>query len=127
MELKIKRKEPYPDRSIGGFYIDGRWCYYTLEDTDRKLEEGGVKIAGKTAIPRGRYKMTISWSNRFRRLMPTSLTSLSLLESVFMLVIYQRTQKAVLLLDYSMKLELIAFSNQNSLLMTSSPNLSQDS
>jgi hypothetical protein len=70
MELEINRKEFYPDRCIGGFYIDGSWCYYTLEDTDRKLEEGGVKIPGKTAIPRGRFKVTISWSNRFRRLMP---------------------------------------------------------
>jgi hypothetical protein len=70
MKLEINRKEFYPDRCIGGFYIDDRWCYYTLEDTDRKLEEGGVKIAGKTAIPRGRYKVTISWSNRFKRLMP---------------------------------------------------------
>jgi hypothetical protein len=70
LELERKPKESLPDRCIGGFYIDGQFAYYSLEDTDRKVEEGGIKIPGKTAIPRGRYKVTISFSNRFQRLMP---------------------------------------------------------
>lgn len=43
---------------------------YTCEDTDRKLESGGVKIKGKTAIPRGCYRLTVTMSNRFKRRMP---------------------------------------------------------
>jgi hypothetical protein len=70
MNLEINRKEFFDDRCIGGFYIDGTYAYYTLEDTDRKVEEGGIKIPSKTAIPRGRYRVTISFSNRFQRLMP---------------------------------------------------------
>ena len=70
MFLELERKELYDDRTIGGFYINGVWAYFTLEDKDRRLEEGGVKIPGMTAIPRGHYKVTISWSNRFHRFMP---------------------------------------------------------
>lgn len=71
MFLELNRKEFYPDRCIGGFYINGRWRYYTLEDTDRRLEEEGtIKVPGKTAIPRGRYQIIIDYSNRFKRLMP---------------------------------------------------------
>lgn len=43
---------------------------YICEDTDRKLEDGGVKIKGKTAIPRGRYLLTASMSNRFKKITP---------------------------------------------------------
>ncbi len=70
MRLELQRNEFYDDRTIGGFYIDGKWAYFCLEDMDRRLEDRGVKIPGKTAIPRGKYKVTISWSNRFNRLMP---------------------------------------------------------
>lgn len=70
MNLEINRKEFFDDRCIGGFYINGKFAYYTLEDTDRKLEEGGIKIPKQTAIPRRKYKVTISFSNRFQRLMP---------------------------------------------------------
>jgi hypothetical protein len=44
--------------------------FYTLEDTDRKLEEGGEKVAGQTCIPRGRYRITLTMSNRFKRILP---------------------------------------------------------
>lgn len=70
MNLELNRKEFYPDRTIGGLYIDGEFAYYTLEDCDRHLEEGGVKIPKETAIPRGKYKVTISWSYRFQKMMP---------------------------------------------------------
>jgi hypothetical protein len=32
-----------------------------------------VKIYGKTAIPKGRYEVVISWSNRFKKFMPLLL------------------------------------------------------
>lgn len=31
----------------------------SLEDEDRHLEEGGVKVYGKTAMPLGRYRLTL--------------------------------------------------------------------
>jgi len=73
LELERKPEFSFQDRCIGGLYIEGVWFCYTLEDTDRKLEEGGVKIPGQTAIPRGRYKVIINYSNRFKRDMPLIL------------------------------------------------------
>ncbi len=70
MNLQIERKIFLPDRTLGGLYTNDHWGYWVLEDTDRHLETGGIKIPKLTAIPRGKYKVTISWSNRFRRLMP---------------------------------------------------------
>ena len=70
MDLELNRNEFFDDRTIGSFYIDGEWCYYTLEDKDRKLEDDGVKIPKETAIPRGRYQVIIDLSNRFQRMMP---------------------------------------------------------
>jgi hypothetical protein len=53
--------------------IDDKPFGYTLEDEDRKLESGGVKIYGQTCIPRGLYKVTISYSHHFNRDLPELL------------------------------------------------------
>lgn len=42
---------------------------YTLEDHDR-LSAGGEKIAGETAIPKGRYRLSITHSPRFNTRLP---------------------------------------------------------
>jgi hypothetical protein len=73
METKIKRKEFYDDRTISHFFWDTTLFCYILEDKDRDLENGGVKVPGETAIPRGRYRIVITWSNRFKRRMPELL------------------------------------------------------
>jgi len=52
---------------------DGQFVCYTLEDKDRKLEGGGEKVYGQTAIPRGFYRVILSRSNRFKRIMPEIL------------------------------------------------------
>lgn len=65
MELEIKRTDKNERRTIGRVYIDGRWLCYSLEDAVRK-----EKIPGKTAIPAGRYKVTVSYSPKFKRLLP---------------------------------------------------------
>ncbi|MBU1028505.1 MAG: hypothetical protein KKF48_05665 [Nanoarchaeota archaeon] len=67
MELKIIRKEFTENSTIGDFYIDNVFFSYCLEDM---IREPGVKIAGKTAIPEGRYRVIIDQSNRFKRAMP---------------------------------------------------------
>lgn len=54
----------------GILYANGlRFCF-TCEDQDRQLEKGGVKIAGKTAIPRGSYRLTTSMSQHFGKELP---------------------------------------------------------
>lgn len=55
------------DFTLGELTNDGKHFSFTCEDTDRKLEAGGEKLYGQTAIPRGRYKLTISYSPHFQR------------------------------------------------------------
>ena len=66
----IKREIFRDHFTLGQMYQDGLHLGFTCEDTDRELEDGGIKIAKETAIPRGVYRLTVSMSNRFSRLMP---------------------------------------------------------
>ena len=77
MELKVVRKEFSGKTSIGELYVNDVFFCYTLEDTDRNLyntmgkqEIEKLKVYGQTAIPYGRYEVIISWSNKFKCLMP---------------------------------------------------------
>lgn len=67
MKLKLLRTTNGDTFTEGKLYIDGVHECYTVEDTDRFLEEGYDKVYGKTAIPRGIYKVSITYSNRFKR------------------------------------------------------------
>ena len=66
MELRLKRNHKLNDYTIGDLYIDNIFYCNTLEDTDRgltssmtKQEIDTIKIKGKTAIPTGKYKITL--------------------------------------------------------------------
>lgn len=66
MEIELKRIAKKADYTIGRLYVDGRYVCDTLEDTDRGLMCGmkedymaRTKVKGRTAIPRGRYKVGI--------------------------------------------------------------------
>jgi hypothetical protein len=65
-DITLTRKEFTEVSTIGDLVFDDFTCY-TLEDMTR---EPGVKIAGATAIPEGRYRVVIDQSNRFKRAMP---------------------------------------------------------
>ena len=67
MNIIIKRIFKGPDYTIGRLSIDGKYFCDTLEDTVRPA---GVKIPGRTAIPAGKYKIKLTESLRFGRLMP---------------------------------------------------------
>ena len=51
-------------------FIENEEECFILEDQDRKLEAGGKKVYGRTAIPRGRYKIEMDWSPKYGRDMP---------------------------------------------------------
>lgn len=53
----------------GVVYANGLKFCVSCEDADRKLEKGGAKVFGKTAIPRGRYRLTATMSKRFKKLL----------------------------------------------------------
>lgn len=72
LELKLVRDKAKSSQlsTIGDLFVDSAWECYTLEDEDRYLEDDGQKVYGKTAIPRGRYKVVLDWSDHFQRDMP---------------------------------------------------------
>lgn len=71
MKLTLKRHTFTDKSTIGSLQCGAIKICDTLEDADRKLEKAGetAKVYGKTAIPRGTYKLTIDWSNRFTKYM----------------------------------------------------------
>lgn len=69
MLLRVIRDVFTENYTGGKLYINNVYQCFTLEDVDRKLESGGVKIYGKTAIPRGKYTVLIGYSNRFKKQM----------------------------------------------------------
>jgi len=69
MLLKLNRHTLTDKSTIGNLDVDGVFQCYTLEDVVRT----GPKVAGKTAIPAGRYKVVITMSNRFKKRLPLLL------------------------------------------------------
>ena len=81
MEINVKRVFTCKDYTIGRLYIDGEYFCDTLEDCDRGLDQGmtdeeirRLKIYGKTAIPTGTYRVVLTYSNRFRKVLPEILS-----------------------------------------------------
>lgn len=71
---RIARKNDY---TIGKLYIDGEYFCDTIEDKDRGLdismdieEIKRIKVFGKTAIPTGTYKVEMTYSPRFKKILP---------------------------------------------------------
>lgn len=71
MEPKIQdtmllEREWFSDKStVGRLSFDDEFVCFTLEDTCRR-----VKVEGETAIPSGKYEITIDFSERFQKNMP---------------------------------------------------------
>ena len=80
MKLELVRIANRPTYCIGKLYIDGVWFCDTIEDTDRGLDDSmsvdeilKKKIKGETAIPTGIYKIEITYSQKYKRMMPLIL------------------------------------------------------
>lgn len=74
MELVLERIYKGDLYTIGKLYIDGVYFSDTLEDEDRNLFCGmglewieKVKVYGETAIPFGRYKITLEQSPKYSK------------------------------------------------------------
>jgi hypothetical protein len=59
MELLLKRIARKPTYTIGRLFINKNYFCDVLEDYDR-IYFGGSKVAGKTAIPCGRYEVVLN-------------------------------------------------------------------
>ncbi len=70
MHIRIVREPSINDTTLGSLFIDDHWQCHTLEDVIRPT---GKKVRNKTAIPPGCYKLILSMSNRFKKIMPEVL------------------------------------------------------
>lgn len=65
MKLLLQRRKSGANATIGSLSIDGVFECNTLEDVER-----AEKVFGKTAIPPGIYKVVLTHSLRFKRILP---------------------------------------------------------
>ena len=70
MELTLNRIFLGSSATIGELYVDREHIADTLED---RVRPEGEKIYGKTAIPEGTYEMVLSYSPRFKKILPEIL------------------------------------------------------
>lgn len=70
MELMLNRIFLGSSATIGELYIDKKYIADTLED---RVRPEGEKVYGKTAIPEGTYEMVLSYSPRFKKILPEIL------------------------------------------------------
>lgn len=65
LEMEVVREENHPsDGAVEGFclgsvYVNGVFYGFTLEDEDRRLEEGNEKVYGRSAMPLGRFRLEL--------------------------------------------------------------------
>lgn len=65
IKLRLERRIFTDDVTVGELYVNDEFFCYVLEDAVRP-----VKVYGKTAIPRGKYKVELTHSPRFRTHLP---------------------------------------------------------
>ncbi|WP_342645003.1 DUF5675 family protein [Mucilaginibacter sp. CSA2-8R] len=77
MELTLIRKAKSDTTTLGQLLVNSHFTCYTLEDKDRDLVQtmkpadiAKIKVHAKTAIPKGRYQVVITFSNRFQKDLP---------------------------------------------------------
>ena len=77
MKIKLIRKYRKETYTIGKLYVDGVYFCDTIEDRDRGLNNDmglaeimAKKRYGETAIPYGTYDVEITYSPKYKRMMP---------------------------------------------------------
>jgi hypothetical protein len=77
MIVTLRRIAFKPTYTIGKLYIDGNYFCDTVEDVDRGLNDSMTeeeikkkKVYGETAIPYGTYKVSITYSPKFKKNLP---------------------------------------------------------
>jgi len=67
-EYTLKRTVFHENFTLGELYLGNHFLFYSCEDPPRDK-----KIAGITCIPKGRYEVVITMSNRFKKPLPLLL------------------------------------------------------
>lgn len=77
MNLTLRRIANKPTYTIGRLYVDGKYLCDVLEDYDRGLDDRmdieeikKIKVYGQTAIPTGTYRILMTYSPKYKKIMP---------------------------------------------------------
>lgn len=77
MKLELKRKALMDTYTVGDLFINDVFFCNILEDKVRDFnkdgdleDKGETKVYGKTAIPYGTYTIDLTYSNRFKKILP---------------------------------------------------------
>lgn len=77
MKIKLVRIAFKDTYTIGKLYVDGVYFCDVIEDKDRGLDDSmtvreilNKKVKGETAIPTGHYNIEITYSPKYKRMMP---------------------------------------------------------
>lgn len=77
MKIKLVRIAFKDTYTIGKLYVDGVYFSDVIEDKDRGLDDSmtvreilNKKVKGETAIPTGHYNIEITYSPKYKRMMP---------------------------------------------------------
>lgn len=80
MEIKVKRIARKDGYTIGQMSLNNEYFCDTLEDTDRGLKDTmqvneilAKKRKGVTAVPTGKYDVILTFSPKFKRVLPLLL------------------------------------------------------
>ena len=73
MLITVQRRPSFKGATIGELFLDGIHECWSLEDEIREISGKPVtewKVDGKTAIPAGKYRIAMTTSPRFGRVLP---------------------------------------------------------
>ena len=70
MKIEVNRIFKASNYTIGELSVNNNYVCDTLED---KVRVDGEKVYAETAIPTGTYTLVLSYSNRFKKVMPEIL------------------------------------------------------
>lgn len=70
MKLYLPRIVFKEDFTTGHLFVNNEWFCYSLED---KVRPKGVKVYGKTAIPADIYEVVVTYSPKFKKMLPLIL------------------------------------------------------
>jgi len=80
LQLKLVRHQKNDTSTVGDLYIKDEFFCKVIEDKDRGLKQEmsleeikKLKVYGETAIPSGTYQIVLSFSNKFKKLLPELL------------------------------------------------------
>ena len=77
IKLRLERRYKGSKYTIGKLFINDEYFCDTIEDTDRGLKSSmsveyikKKKVYAETAIPTGTYKIEMTYSSKFKRILP---------------------------------------------------------